>query len=99
MKKKLIAVIGATILGAALLTGCQSFDRAVKDMDSNLNGGLNRVLTVYDQNGKPIKTYQGKFDIDPNTDANGGTTGTKIKFDLNGKRVIIYNATVIVEEQ
>lgn len=98
MKKKL-AVIAVGIALIASLAGCSSMERAMKDAQSEYSGGLNRVLTVYDQNGKPIKTYEGKFDIASNTDANGGTTGTKIKFDINGKRVIIYNATVIVEEK
>jgi hypothetical protein len=39
-----------------------------------------------------MTTYKGKFDISENSD------GTKVKFDINGKRVMIYNAIVIVEE-
>ncbi len=42
--------------------------------------------------GKPIKTYSGRFDIESGE-------GDKILFDLNRKRTIIYNATVIVEEK
>ena len=55
--------------------------------------GLNRTLTVYSQAGKPIKTYEGKFDIQETE------YGNKIKFELNGKRSIIYNATVIVDQK
>ncbi|AZS18379.1 DUF5052 family protein [Paenibacillus lutimineralis] len=75
-----------------VLAGCESWDRAVKDFGSNING-LQRVATVYDQGGNAIKTYKGKFDVEVNE------YGNKIKFDLDGKRILIYNATVIVEEE
>ncbi|SFI61480.1 DUF5052 family protein [Thermoflavimicrobium dichotomicum] len=67
-------------------------ERDLKDSQSNWYGGLNRIVTVYDQNGKPIKTYEGRIDIEP-------TDGGKVKFEVNGKRIIIYNATVIAEEK
>jgi endo-1,4-beta-D-glucanase Y len=93
-KKKLTKML---ILGASLisLAGCvpASWERAAKDFHSNINGGLNRIATVYDQNGHVIKRYEGKFDIQDTQ------YGNKVKFDVNGKRVIIYNATVIVEEK
>lgn len=91
MKKGwLIAVIGFIIM-AVLLTGCKSWQRAVKDWESSI-AGLNRTVTVYDNNGDIIKTYQGKIDVETNE------YGNKVKFEVNGKRVIIYNAIVIVEE-
>lgn len=76
-----------------IISGCASIQRGIKDTQSEWSGGLNRVITVYDENGKVIKTYQGKIDLDPDT------TGGKIKFELNGKRIIIYNAIVIAEEK
>ena len=91
MKKK-ITIIGLLILLTLGIGGCgQSFQRDLKGFTSEYGGGLNRTLTVYDMTGKPIKSYSGKFDIQ-------STEGGKILFDLNGKRTIIYNATVIVEE-
>lgn len=77
-----------------MLSGCDtaSMERYTKDSESNLNGGLSRTLKVYSQTGELIKAYDGKFDIDPNT------VDGKVKFDLNGKRTIIYNALVIVDE-
>jgi hypothetical protein len=39
------------------------------------------------------KRYEGKFDVQADK------YGNKIKFDINGKRVLIYNATVIVAEK
>lgn len=96
MVKKLVIV--SALLALSLITGCESWARTMKDWDSN-SGGLNRVMKVYDNQGHTLATYEGKFDIAPNTDNNGGTTGTKILFDLDGKRHIIYNAIVIVDEK
>lgn len=90
MKKIVTAVMVLVLL--ALLTGCESWDRAMKDIGSGVNG-LQRVATVYNQEGNAIKTYKGKFDVEVNE------YGNKIKFDIDGKRVLIYNATVIVEEE
>jgi len=88
--KWILAVIALCI---SLFTGCsEDFERKLKDRESRFNG-LQRVATVYDQNGKEMKTYKGKFDIEVNE------YGNKVKFDVAGKRVLIYNATVIVEEQ
>ncbi len=92
MKKKLIlfGVIAATI--ALGVTGCASFKRGVKDTVSDIGGGLHRTVTVYDYDGNVIKTYEGKIDI-------GESDGGKVKFDLNGKRTIIYGGIVIVDEE
>lgn len=90
-KAKLVAILAVIIV---MLSGCDtaSMERYTKDSESNLNGGLSRTLKVYSQTGELIKAYDGKFDIDPNT------VDGKVKFDLNGKRTIIYNALVIVDE-
>ncbi len=40
-----------------------------------------------------IQTYEGKIDVQDTE------YGNKVLFDLNGKRVVIYNATVITEEK
>jgi hypothetical protein len=101
MKKRIFSIFYICTL-ILLIVGCssdsqpltQEQERALKDAQSNYYGGLNRVLTVYDQNGKVIKSYEGRIDIDPDSDGGG-----KVKFELNGKRIIIYNATVIAEEK
>lgn len=89
MKIKVL-MLATTLL---LLTACdtESSKRAVKDMESSKNG-LNRILTVYSADGKEIKSWEGKFDIEISEDG-------KVKFDLNDKRVIIYNAPVVCEEK
>lgn len=91
MMGKLI-ITGLTLSSLLVLTGCEGFERKIKDIGSNFTG-LSRVATVYDQNGKVMKIYKGKFDVEVNE------YGNKVKFDINGKRVLIYNATVIVEEE
>ena len=62
MKKKILAVVlGLTLcLG---MTGCASWDRAVTDMKSDVNGGMQRTITVYTADGKELATYKGKIDI------------------------------------
>ena len=66
--------------------------RFLKSLDSNVNG-LNREVIVYDNKGDILKTYTGQIDIQENN------YGNKVLFDINGKRMTIYNAIVIVEEK
>lgn len=92
MRKKLsLLFIFIMIVSTLCMTGCQEVKRSLKDTKSQWTG-LNRTATVYDQSGNIIKEYKGKFDIEVNE------YGNKIKFDIKNKRVMIYNATVIVEE-
>lgn len=84
----MVLVAGFLIFG---LFGCEAFDRGMRDVRSSISG-LNRTATVYSADGTELKTYTGTFDIETNE------YGNKVKFDVNGKRVLIYNAIVIVEE-
>lgn len=92
MKKRLIfaSAVVATVL---LSTGCADLERSMKDWDSNVNGGLDRTLVVYDYNGDVLKEYEGKMDIQvsPSND--------KVLFDLDGKRHIIRGGIVIIDEK
>lgn len=92
MKKqtRIIAILVAFVILTAILTGCSGLSRDLKTIGSDLTGGLNRTVTVYDNHGNVIKEYSGKIDVETNEN--------KVLFDLNGKRTIIYNATVIVQE-
>ena len=68
--------------------------RAMKTQKSNLNGGIERAVKVYDINGEIVAEYEGKFDVDYNQ--------SRIIFDdENGKRHVIYYsvATVIIDEK
>lgn len=95
MKKGIKILMGVMLIIVLTLsmTGCACLTRMGKSIGSDLTGGLDRVVTVYDQNGNVIQTYEGKIDIE-DTDY-----GNKILFDLNGKRIVIYNSIVIVEEK
>ena len=78
-----------------LFPGCGKMveERYEKDRYSQEHG-LERTAYVYSMTGELLKTYEGKFDIDPTSDSD------RIKFDLDGnQRIMIYNATVIIEEK
>lgn len=90
--KKLLTFAAALII-LSLTTSCtESFQREVKNMASEYTGGLNRSAKVYSSDGDIIAQYEGKFDVQ------SSEFGNKVLFDVDGKRVIIYNAIVIVEE-
>ena len=92
MKKFIFTAI--VILIITTLSGCgESFQRSVKTFTSEYTGGLERKVEVYSSSGQLLKTYEGKMDIETNE------YGNKVLFDIDGKRTIIYNATVIVEEK
>ena len=68
--------------------------RAFKSQESNFSNGIERIVKVYDVNGKLITEYDGKFDITYDND--------RILFDdENGKRHIIYypTGTVTIDEK
>lgn len=92
MKNKICCTV-LFVFMAAVLSGCAEWDRTVKDFDSSINDGLDRTVTVYDNSGNQIAVYEGKIDIEDSE------YGNKVKFDLDGKRVILYNCSVIVEEK
>lgn len=73
------------------LSGCSSCSRAVKSASSDISGGINRTVTLYDNTGKEIRSWHGKFDIESNDQ--------EIFFDdAQGKRVIIQGGIVVSEE-
>lgn len=69
----------------------ESTKRFFKSVSSDIGGGLERTVTVYDYNGDILKTYQGKFDVN--------SSEYETYFDLNDKRIIIHGGIVINEEQ
>ena len=89
MKKIILIVLMAAVL---FFTGCEEFSRSVKDMGSSISG-LERVATVYSGTGEEIAKYSGRFDVE------GNDYGNKVKFDIDGRRIMIYNAVVIIEER
>ena len=97
-------IIAAVVLLATVVICCiyiwyrnnsESGRRALRDQESNLNGGIERTVSVYDINGNLIKEYSGKFDIE--TDR-----ASYILFDdENGDRHMIYytTGTIIIDER
>lgn len=91
MKKKILVGLSIAMIMVST-TGCASWNRMTKSVSSDLSGGINRTITVYSLDGKEkIAEYSGKIDVKENDN--------KVSFDLNGKRTMIYNATVVVQEQ
>ncbi len=87
-----LAVAGVILLVAVItLFNQASLRRGLKSMTSEFNNGIDRTITVYDYNGKELRTWSGKFDV---TESETG-----IMFDdQNGKRTIITGGIVINEE-
>lgn len=90
MKKRFLAVLLA--ISVVFLAGCASTARSCKSCQSDMNGGLYRIVNVYSLDGKLIASYEGKIYIDDNS--NGS-----IMFDLDGKRYVYYNAIIEVIEK
>lgn len=103
-KNKKLALMASCIVAAILiicalhwiLYSTESGERMQKSFKSQTDGGLYRIVRVYDMQGEQIAEYKGKFDV-----AEDNLEGvTKIKFDSDGKRHIIYSSTgtVIIDE-
>lgn len=94
VKRIVIALIVGLIFGSLcyILLHSASWKRSVKSLASDYGGGLNRTVTVYDYDGKEIKSWSGKFDVNESE--------TEVYFDdEDGKRVIIHGGIVINEEE
>ena len=90
MPLRMLSVVALVVA----LAGCsEGFQRDVKTAVSEYTGGLKRVATVYAADGSVIARYEGKFDVQ------SSEYGNKVLFDVDGRRIIIYNATVVIEER
>ncbi len=93
---KRIIALALVLVMCFLLNSCsESCARSCKDMQSDYNGGLYRIVKVYDINGNLVTEYEGKFDIETDNE-------TYILWDDEmGKRHIIYYTTfnVIIDEK
>ncbi len=91
MKKTKRIILATIICMSGMLGGCSSCSRMSKSISSNMNGGLNRTVTLYDYSGGEIKSWSGKFDV--------SESENEVYFDdQNGKRVIIHGGIVVNEE-
>ena len=91
MKDLKRAVLITIILVSGLLSGCSSWSRMGKSISSDMKGGLNRTVTLYEYNGEEIRHWSGKFDI--------SESENEVYFDdQNGKRIIIHGGIIVNEE-
>ena len=95
MKGKTVAAIAANCAVAAVIlggmTGCASCSRDMKSINSDISGGLDRTVTLYDYQGHVLGSWSGKFDISEDDN--------EIYFDdADGTRVIIPGGIVVCEE-
>ena len=92
IRKSVTAVLATVgVVAQCALYGCASCSRDMKSLSSDVSGGIERTVTLYDYNGKEIKSWHGKFDIESNDQ--------EIFFDdEQGKRVIIQGGIVMSEE-
>ena len=95
VKKIVLIVVGVIvallIIAAIIFFSRSSTQRALKDIESEYSGGLNRTVNVYSYDGKKIATYDGMIDV-------AEKSGNVVKFQLDGKRYMYYNALVEVVE-
>lgn len=86
--------VGILVGMNAYYNNTESGKRALKSQESNFNSGIDRIVTIYDVNGKVIKQYEGRFDVEYDDD--------RILFDdENGKRHVVYytTGTVAIDEK
>lgn len=93
MKKLFLSVVivCVAVVGTVCLQGCASCSRAAKTFNSNMSGGLDRTVTLYDNTGNVIDSWEGKIDIQYQ---DGRTL-----FDLDEQQVTITGGIVVVEEK
>lgn len=100
-----IAVIIISLIIAALCIAIppiymktEAGARALKDQQSNFNQGMERTVEVYDVNGKMIKKYEGRFDIE--TDNVNGCPYIVFDDEKDKRHIIYYTTgTIIIDEQ
>ena len=87
MKKLVLILLASTFLIYGSCTQKQKQD--LSHWKSDLIG-LKRSITLYGENGKPIKTWEGRYKVE--------TSGCTARFLHEGKAIII-SGTFVIEEQ
>jgi hypothetical protein len=86
--KKLVLIFLTTAL--LICAGCTEKQRqGISHWKSDLIG-LKRTITLYGENGKPIRTWEGRYKVE--------TSGCTARFLHDGKAIIISGAFVIEEK-
>lgn len=91
-KNKKITVGIIALTGTLLLSGCTAMEDAGKDWEADTSG-LPRVVTVYSKTGDVLKQYEGD-NVRTSVDDSG-----QVKINLDGKRIQVLNADVVIEEK
>lgn len=68
-----------------------SVKRFSKTVESNLGGGLPRIVTLYDEQGRLLRQWRGKIDVADETNV--------FDFIYNGRRIIIQGGITVIEEE
>lgn len=89
-KKIVVGVIA--LVGLVTLSGCTAFNDWGKDLESDTKG-LPRVITVYSKTGEVLETFDGN-NVRTSVDDSG-----QVKINLDGKRIQVLNADVIIKEK
>ena len=93
MKKVILSILLVVMFIVTFsLTSCERCSQSLHSFGSNMSG-LDRKVILYDYCGDTIQIWEG----DLNVVSNRGTQ--EIYFDINGKRTIIYNGIVVVQEK
>jgi hypothetical protein len=80
----------ASLGGLVLLSSCNSCRQDMKAIKSRTSG-LQRTVTLFDANGKPIRVW--------NINSTYQTAGTGINFLDKDEKFVAINGTFIVEEK
>lgn len=88
-----VASVLVVLFSIWYFTQTASGSRDLKTAVSDVSGGLDRTVKVYDYDGELLESYSGRIDI-RQTDVAG-----RVLFDLNGKRITIDGGIVITEEE
>jgi uncharacterized lipoprotein YehR (DUF1307 family) len=88
-KKLLSFVLVLIMFGFFSCSGCQ---RSWKTTMSEFGNGLDRTITVFNDDGSVHAQFEGKIDVQ-------SSEGGKVLFDFKGKRYVYYNYKVDVIEK
>jgi hypothetical protein len=91
-RNKLIGLGTFGFISVLLLSGCTAMDDMGKDFTSD-NVGIPRIVTVYSKTGEVLKRYEGN-NVRTTVDASG-----QVKINLDGKRIQVLYADVVIEEK
>ena len=87
----IILLLMLVAFGTLAVLNVGSVKRTAKSFESNVGGGLNRVATLYDYNGRPLKQWNGKIDMSNSTN--------EVDFFIDNKRIIIHGGIFVLEEK